>query len=345
MRLRLLVVTAFFVMAAVPAWLAWNTGVLPGPSQASAESTSVLTTSSAAVTSLAWPKEPLELAASDTRIYWEQRDPDPAVAGLWYYDVGARQADRLLGREATGKASGYLAAAGDVVVWTSWATKRGAGTPSVQAYDGLSSRRWQVAAAGHTPAAADGIAVWAEPDGANPGDDAIRGVDSLTDEEYTISAGGRVRSLVAFGRQLAWITDGHTNEVWAGSFKDAARYRLAGRGTAVAIDHDRVVWATAIGRHSSAIVSWSRGKRQATVLYRMLGTVSQLSLSRRYAAWVTTRTATGPQVWTYDFGSGKAFQASTSGGRQVSPVILAGSVYWAGDRTGRWELYSRSLQR
>ena len=49
-------------------------------------------------------------------------------------------------------------------------------------------------------------------------------------------------------------------------------------------------------------------------------------------------------MWAYDFGSGKAYQVSTSGGRQVSPVILAGSVYWAGDRTGHWELYSRSLQ-
>jgi hypothetical protein len=330
-------------MAAVPLWLAWDTGVLPGPSQASAESTGVLMTSSAAVTSLAWPEEPLGLAANDTRIYWEQRDPSPAVAGIWYYDVAAGQVERLLGRQATGKASGYLAAAGDLVVWTAWADRRGAGTPSVQAYDGLSSRHWQVAEAGHAPAAADGITVWAEPGGASPGDDAIRGVDSLTDEEYAISAGGSVRSLVAFGRQLAWITDDKTNEVWAGSFKDSARYRLAGRGTAVAIDHDRVLWATAVGRHSSAIVCWDRSARRATVLYRLRGTTSQLSLSKRYAAWVTTRKATGPQVWAYDFGSEKAYQVSTSGGRQVSPVILAGSVYWAGDRTGHWELYSRSL--
>jgi hypothetical protein len=343
-RLRVLVVAAFVAMAAVPVWIAWNTGVLPGPSQASAESTGVLMTSSVVVTSLAWPKEPLGLAASDTGIYWEQRDPDPAVAGLWYYDVPAGQVDRLLGRQATGKASGFLAAAGDLVVWTSGADKHGSGTPSVQAYDGLSTRRWQVAAAGHAPTAADGIVIWAEPDGAGPGDDAIRGVDSLTDEEYTIAAGGSVRSLAAFGRQLAWITGGDRSEVWAGSFKDTARYRLAGRGTAVAVGHDRVVWATAAGRHSSAIVSWDRSARRATVLCRLAGTTSELSLSKRYAAWVTTRKATGPQVWAYDFGSRKAFQVSTSGGRQVSPVILAGSVYWAGDRTGRWELYSRSLQ-
>jgi hypothetical protein len=339
-----LVLAAFVAMTAVPLWLAWNTGVLPGPSQASAESTGLFTTSSSAVASLAWPKEPLGLAASDTQVYWEQRDPDPAVAGIWYYDVTTGQVQQLLGRQATGKASGFLAAAGDLLVWTSWTGRRGAGTPSVQAYDGLSSRRWQVAAAGHAPTAADDLAVWAEPDGAGPGDDAIRGIDSLTDEEYTISAGGSVRYLAAFGRQLAWITSDNAGEVWAGSFSDGTRHRLAGRGTAVAVDHDRVLWAATVGHHSSAIVSWDRSARRATVLCRLPGTMSQLSLSKHYVAWVTTRKATDPQVWAYDFGTRKAYQVSTSGGRQVSPVILDGSVYWAGDRTGHWELYSRSLQ-
>ena len=74
-------------MAAVPVWIAWDTGVLPGPSQASAESTGVLTTSPAAVTSLAWPKEALGLAANGKAVIWEQRDPSADVAGLWSYDV------------------------------------------------------------------------------------------------------------------------------------------------------------------------------------------------------------------------------------------------------------------
>jgi hypothetical protein len=342
--MRVLVVAAFVAMALVPALMAWRTGVLPGPSQASAESTGVLTTSSTSVTPIAWPKEPLGLTASDTRVYWEQRSPDHAVAGLWYYDVPAGQTDRLLARPSLGKSSGYPVAAGDIVVWTSWAGRRGAGTPVIKAYDGLSSRLWQVAAAGRAPAAAADVVVWAEPDGAGPGNDAIRGVNSLTDEEYSVSANGRVQQLAAFGRQLAWITGGQTNEVWAGSFKDTARYRLAGRGSAVVIDHDRVLWAAAVGRHSSAIMSWDRSARTATVLYRLPGTTSELSLSKRYAAWVTTRKQTGPQVWAYDFGRKKAYQVSTAGGRQVSPVIVAGSVYWAGDRSGQWELYSRSLQ-
>ena len=56
------------------------------------------------------------------------------------------------------------------------------------------------------------------------------------------------------------------------------------------------------------------------------------------------RKSTGPQVWAYDFELGKATQVSETDGRQVSPVIVAGSVYWADDRSGHWELYSHSLQ-
>jgi hypothetical protein len=342
--MRVLVVAAFLAMAAVPAGMAWRTGVLPGPAQAAAESTGVLTTPSSAVTAIVWPKDPLGLAAGATRVYWEQRSPDRAVSGLWYYDVPAGRVMRLLTRESLGQSSGRPVAAGDIVAWTSWAGRRGAGTPAVQAYDDQCARRWRAAGDGGVPAAADGFVVWSVPGGAGHGNDAIRGVDSLTDEEYSIDAGGRVRSLASFGRQLAWITDGKTNEVWAGSFKDDDRVRLVGRGTAVAINRERVVYATAVGRHSSAIVSWDRGSRSATVLCRLPGPSSALTLSRRYAAWVTTRESTGPLVWAYDFDSGKAYQVSAGGGRQVSPVIVAGTVFWAGDRSGDWELYARSLR-
>ena len=80
------------------------------------------------------------------------------------------------------------------------------------------------------------------------------------------------------------------------------------------------------------------------MLCRVVGTVSSLALSRRHAAWVTTRDTTGPQVWAYDFDAGKAFTVSAESSRQASPVIVAGSVYWADDRSGHWELYARSLQ-
>jgi hypothetical protein len=144
---------------------------------------------------------------------------------------------------------------------------------------------------------------------------------------------------------VAWIAGRDTaQEVWAGSFQSAERYRLATGGTAVAMDRDRIVWAAAVGRHSTAIVSWDRRSSRSTVLCRIPGAGSALSLSRHWAVWVTTRKATGPQVWAYDFELSKAYPVSTAGGRQVSPVIVNGTVYWAGDRSGHWELYSRSLR-
>ena len=131
--------------------------------------------------------------------------------------------------------------------------------------------------------------------------------------------------------------------MWAGSYQSRTRYRLAGAGTAVAIDRDRILWAAKAGRHSTRIVSWDRHASRATVLCKVLGSASSLTVSRKYAAWVTTRDATGPQVWVYDFARGRAY-AVAEGGRQASPVLVAGSVYWADDRGGRWELYRQALR-
>ena len=177
------------------------------------------------------------------------------------------------------------------------------------------------------------------------GDDLIRGNNWLTDEEYSISADGRVRAIAAWGTWAVWIAGhGKTGAVWTKSYTGAARHKLAATGTAVAIDRDRVLWAAPVGRHSTTVVSWDRHSRRSKVLCRVVGTVSSLALNRRYAAWVTTREATGSQVWVYDFDSGKASAVSAGDSRQASPVIVAGSVYWADDRSGHWELYARSLR-
>jgi hypothetical protein len=344
-RLRLLVVAAFLGMAAVPVLIAFNSRLVPGPSPAAATSTSSSTTSSAVVASLAWPGEPLGLAATDTRVLWEQRDRSPEVAGLWYHDVRTGDTRRLLGRGSAGKASGFPAAAGGLVAWSSWAGRRESGPPSIQALDTASSRRWQVAAAGRDPTVTGDVVLWVEPGGAGAGDDVIRGINALTDEEYAIVPRGHVRDFACWGRWAAWISgrsSGH--EVWAGSFGNPVRYRLAASGTTVAMDHDRIVWAAAAGRHSTAIVSWDRHAGRSTVLWRMPGVASSLSLSRDHAVWVTTRKPSRPRVWAYDFESGKAYPVSTADGRQVSPVIVGGTAYWADDRSGHWQLYSRSLQ-
>lgn len=346
MGLRLLVVAAFLGMAAAPVVLAWDAGFLPGPTQASADSTGPATTSSVAVTSLAWPEEPLGLAASETQVVWEQRNRSAAVAGVWSYDVRTGETQRLLGRAVTGKSSGFPAASGDLVVWASWEGRRGAGPPSILALDSGSTRRWQVAATGRDPAAAGELVLWVEPDGGGHGSDAIRAVNALTDAEYAIIPGGRVRDFAAWAGRAAWISGrGSAREVWAGSFKNATRHRLAARGTAVAVDRDRTVWSAPVGRHSTSIVSWDRRSNRSTVLCRLPGSASSLSIGRQGAVWVMTRKSTGPRVWVYDFDLGKAYAASAGASRQVSPVIVAGRVYWADDRNGHWELFSRSLQR
>ncbi len=344
MRTRLVVVVAFLAAVAVPAFFAYTTGIVPGPTQASAESSATVRGVARAVSSLAWPKEPLGLTATDTAVLWAQRDPSAAVAGLWSYDVRTQRAARVLGRSATGMAAGFPSASGDLIAWTAWAGRRGEGPPQIEAYDAASSRRWTVASAGRDPAAAGKSVIWVEPDAG--GGDAILGSNSLTDEDYSITAGGHVRDVAASGTWAAWIAGrGPTGGVWAGSYRNATRLRLATAGTAVAIDHDRVLWASPAGRHSAVVASWDRRSHRANVLCKVVGTVSSLALSPRYAAWVATRKATGPQVWAFDFGAGKAFAASPGDGRQVSPVIVAGSVYWADDRSGHWELYARSLQR
>ena len=342
MGLRLVVVAAFVAMAMVPAYLAYDAGVLPSPTQASADV--VPGASASRVTSLAWPDEPLGLAATDTKVLWEQRDPSATVAGLWAYDTRTGRTDRVLGRSATGKAAGFPAAAGELVVWAAWSGRRGAGPPQIEAYDTASTRRWTAAEQGSVPTAAGESVIWVEPDGDGPGSDVIRGSNSLTDEDYAVKTGGRVRDVAAWGSWAAWISGrGDEAEVWAGPYGERTRYRLAGAGTAVAIHRDRILWAATAGRHSTRIVGWDRPSSRATVLCKVLGSASSLVLSREYAAWVTTRKATGSQVWVYDFARGRAYPVA-KGGRQASPVIVAGSVYWADDRGGQWELYRQALR-
>jgi hypothetical protein len=343
LRLRLVVVAAFAAMTLVPAVFAYTTGVLPGPTQASAGSAAASAGGSRAVATLAWPKDALGLAATDTTVLWEQRDPSAAVAGLWSYDARSGATEKLLGRSSFGKAAGFPSATNDLIVWAAWTGRRGDGPPAIEAYDSASLRRWTVAETGRDPIAAGDSVIWVASDPA--GADVIHGSNGLTDEAYSITADGHIRAIAAWGSWAAWISGrGTAGAVWAGSYRDASRYRLAGAGTAVAMDQDHIVWAAAVGRHSSSIVAWDRRSSRATVLCKVVGSVSSISLSRRYVTWVTTRDATGPQVWVCAFSTGKASLVDSSRSRQASPVIVAGTLYWADDRSGHWELYAKSLQ-
>ncbi len=341
MGLRLVVVCAFLAAAATAGLIAYRTGMLPGPTQAGAVK---IASPVFRVTTLAWPKHALGLTATDRMVLWEQRDPSPAVAGLWACDVRTRQPHRLLGRQATGKASGFPSASGDVVVWTD---RRGAGDQSVEGYDTLSTRRWMVAEHGCGPDASGETLVWVEPHGSRSGGDAICGVDTVTDEAYVISTDERVRDVAASDGWAAWLSGGGASgAVWAGSYRRTTRHQLASAGTAVAIDRARVVWATPPGGDSAAaaIVSWNRRTKRSRELCRVAGAVSSLSVGSHFAVWVTKREEATPQVWVYDFRRGRAYPVSAHAGAQASPVVVAGSVFWAERRSGKWELLGRSPQ-
>ncbi|MGE5228221.1 MAG: hypothetical protein ACM3MJ_00700 [Deltaproteobacteria bacterium] len=337
-------VAAFLAMALVPAYLAYDAGLLPGPAQASADAGGGGRVTS--VTSLSWPDQALGLAARGGVVIWEQRDPSAAVAGLWSYDARTSRAAKVLGRASTGKTAGHPAAAGDLIVWAAWPGRRGAGRPRLEAYDTATTRRWTVASAGRSPMVTGESVLWVEQDGDGHGDDVIRGSNSLTDEEYAMKAGGRVRAADAWGSWVVWIAgDEGRAEVWTASFGDRTRRRLARAATGVAIDRERVLWAAPAGGHTTAIVSWDRSSGDATILKRLPGVASSLSLTGDYATWVTTRASPGTEVWVYDFGRDRAYPVADGGaGRRASPVIAAGSVFWADDRGGDWALYRRTLR-
>jgi hypothetical protein len=337
-------IAAFLAMALVPAYLAYDTGLLPGPAQASADVGA--DAPATRVTSLSWPEQALGLAARGSVVVWEQRDTSPASAGLWSYDARTGRTARMLPRASTGKTAGHPAAARDLVVWAAWQGRRGAGRPRIEAYDVATTRRWTVATAGRSPMVAGESVIWVEPDGDGPDRDVIRGSNSLTDEEYAMAAGGRVRAAAAWGSSIVWIArSGKKAEVWAASFGDRTRHRLAGAATAVAIDRDRIIWAASTGGHATAIVSWDRSSGSPRILKRMPGVASSLSLARGYATWLTTDASAATQVWVYDFGRGRAFPvADDADGRQASPVVVADSVYWADGRGGDWALYRQALR-
>ena len=143
-----------------------------------------------------------------------------------------------------------------MIAWAAWTGRRGDGPPRIEAYDAVSTRRWTVAPAGRDPSVAGESVIWVEDDAAG-GNDAIRGSNSLTDEEYSITADGSVRDVAAWGSWAAWIAGrGKTGAVWAGSYHD----RTPGTSSRPRAPRSPST-ATASsgpppsGRHSTAVVS------------------------------------------------------------------------------------------
>jgi len=345
-RLRLVVVVVFVVAAALTGFIAYTSGILPGPTAASADSVTEAAGPESLVTTLAWPKEALGLGATNKLVVWEQRDRSRAVAGLWAYDVTMQQPYRLLGPSSVGAGAGHPGASDDTVVWAAWAGRRGAGVPRIEAYNEMTMRRWTVAERGRDPLVALDTILWIDRGGGATGaDDALRGVDSVTDEAFSIPVDGRVRDVSVSGKWLAWVSGrGDKGAVWAGSLGSATRSKLAKAGTAVAAGRERVVWAGVPGRRSTAIVSWSRDEDRARILCRVPGVATALVLGRRAAVWLTTDAAGDGDIWAYDFTRDRAYVVSGNPAPQASPVLVGDTVFWADRRSGRWELYRKTLQ-
>lgn len=344
-RLRLVIVAVFASAAAVPGLLLYGSGLLSastGP-----DDQAKIASAEFRVTSLSWPKTgPLALAATDRLVVWEQRNRSYPLRGIWAYDIRTQQSQQIVDGKSAGTTAGDPAAAGDTVVWAAWPQRRGRGRLTVQGYDENSLRRWRVSSRGHAPVVSGDLVVWIAPhEGLTRHDDALKGVNTVTDERFEIPVNGRARSVAVWGSWVAWVSgSGDKAGVWAGSTRQDTTYQLAARGTSVAADQDRIVWAAKVGQHSSAIISWNRRSSHSAVLWRFRGEASSIALGGRAVAWVETGGDGKGHVWAYDFNRGRAYEVSPQGGAQASPVILGGSVFWADDRSGQWELYGRALQ-
>ena len=233
-----------------------------------------------------------------------------------------------------------------MIAWAAWTGRRDAGPAPIEAYDRVSHAPLDRSTGRPRSRRRRGGVIWIEDDAAG-GNDVIRGTDSLTDEEFSITAAGSVarrrrlgqlgrldRGARQDGRGVGRLLPG-PDEVPARGCRHRRRDR----------PHPDVVWAAAVGRHSTAVFAWDRRTKDRTVVCRVAGSVSSLALSDTHAAWITTGDKTGPQVWAGDLETGKAMAVSAESSRQASPVIVSGTLYWADDRTGHRELYARSLQQ
>jgi hypothetical protein len=341
MRARLLVVAVFVAAAAVPALLAYSTGVISSPSASGGESA---LGREFRVTSLAWPRGAQGLTASSGLVVWEQE----AAGGdggneLCVYDLQTRQTSRLLAAPRVGAGVGAPDMTGSTVAW---AARRGASSsrpPQVRGFDSETGRLFTAAGDGVLARSAGNAVVWAVRAGSHlHGRDTIGVLDTVTDTTLSLSAGGCVQDLAACGRLIAWVAgppDGGT--VWALRRPSRSPVKLGSGSRSVDADARRIVWSTEDGAHHTSIMLWDAATRRARLLCRVAASVDSLELGADAVAW---RQSTGDgDVGVFDFARGRAFTLCANGAPQADPVVAGRTVFWADGRSGSWELYGREL--
>jgi hypothetical protein len=341
MRMRLLVIAVFVSASTVPGVLALSTGLLGGDSLPA--STSKSASGEFRVTTLGWPHDALGLASTPELVAWQQRSAGGASAGVWTYDVRSQRSTLLIARRNVGRNASELSLSDHVAAWTAHIPGSAKGTVGGRAYDTDALRLFTVAARAYHPVVSgDDIAWVTRRDGAGT-QNSVTGIDTVTDAQFVIRTGERVRSLALDGRWVAWISGPPSRTtVWAANVRRPMHYQLATGATAVATDGQRVVWAARAGSGETAIVAWNTTSNASKEIYRARGAVSSLALSNNVVVW-QQGTGNG-DVWAYDFNRRRAYAVCDNDAEQECPVLVGRTAFWADKRSGQWELYGRVLQ-
>jgi hypothetical protein len=330
MRVRLLIVAAFVASVLLAVSAAFGAGLLH-ETAASAQLT-VAATDRVNVTPLPWTRAG-RLTAAGARVIWLR-----PRSGLWAYDTVRRTTEQLLRATQVGRAVGSASASGTDVVWQ---VRRKGMSPQVRLLDADVGHVTQLAA-GVRPAAGGTTVAWVV---RARGGDVIDVLDWVTDERAAFPAGGHVRHITEYGGWVAWTArQGAGLRLWSARMSEpGTRTLLGGGATALAMNGRRTVWAVPAGVGRAELMAWDHGAAgHAVKLARVPGPVTSLTLSQGWAAW-TRVTAAGADVWTVDLANGQATPVTRAPGDQVSPVFVNGTLYWADNGSGHWELCARTL--
>jgi hypothetical protein len=340
------VIAVFVAAAAVPALLAYSTGVISSPSASGGEPGAGTEFRAA---SLGWPRGVEGLAASGDLIVWEQPargadgDADGDGDDLWAYDRTTRRLSRILPAERVGAGVGAPDMTGSTVAW---ATRSGSSTtrpPQIRCFDQDTGRLFTAAGAGVLAHSAGGAIAWVVQAGSRAhGRDTIGVLDTVTDTSSSFPAGGRVLDLAASGRLIVWAAGPPGGgAVWAARWPGWSPVKLGARSSSVTTDARRVVWATRTSSGGTAIMLWDPRSRESRQLCVVAGVADSLALGAGAVAW--RQSSNRGDVGVYDFARGRTFAVCANGAAQADPVIAGRTVYWADRRSGRWELYGKAL--
>jgi len=335
------VIAVFVAAAAVSALLAHSTGVLSSPG-ASGGGPGGGTEFRAAA--LGWPRRAEGLAASGDLVVWEQPalGADGDADDLWAYATTTRLPSRILTAKRVGAGVGAPDIAGSTVTWAARNGGSASGSTLVRAFDNATGRSFTAGRGVLARSTGEAVAWVTRAGSRTRGRDTINVLDTVTDTPWSFPAGGRVLDLAASGRWIVWAAGpAGGGTVWAARWPGRSRVRLGGASVSVAAEGRRIVWAARTGSGGTAIMLWDPATRVSRRLCVVVGAADSLALGADAVAW--RQSANRGDVGFYDFTRGRAFTVCCNGAAQADPVIAGRTVFWADRRSGRWELFGKTL--